>query len=305
MLVVLSALIEWRRVLIVVKPATLIRWHRKAFQLFWRWKSTPRGRPRLPPDVRQLIADMAVANRTWGEERIASELLLKLGIACHRGPSDATCAWMVRLGRGPIRRPGAPLYEITRDRCSRATSSWRSRRRFTCFISSLCWTSALDGSAIGIHRTSDGGLDGPAVPHDCRGGRAASICHSRPRQHLLRRRRSHPRRLRFSRHPSGRPSERVFRTADWHRPARVPRLHDPAERAVPAVRAPAMGRTPQSGASSREPGSRHSRSGRQSARAAFVVRPSDSRRPSRGCRTERRWSSPRVSSCAVGRMSAF
>src|SRR5262245_5121171 len=79
-LVALSWLIDWRRVLTVVKPDTLIRWHRKGFQLFWRWKSRRCGRPRLPADLRRLIAEMAVANRTWGEQRIASELLVKLGI---------------------------------------------------------------------------------------------------------------------------------------------------------------------------------------------------------------------------------
>src|SRR5262249_48832690 len=52
----------------------------KGFQLFWRWRSRPRGRPRVPADLRRLIDDMATANRTWGEERIASELLVKLGI---------------------------------------------------------------------------------------------------------------------------------------------------------------------------------------------------------------------------------
>ena len=79
-LVALSWLIDWRHVLTVVKPETLIRWHRKGFQLFWRWKSRPCGRPRLPADLRRLIAAMAAVNRTWGEERIASELLVKLGI---------------------------------------------------------------------------------------------------------------------------------------------------------------------------------------------------------------------------------
>lgn len=79
-LVALSYLIEWRRVLTVVRPDTLIRWHRKGFQLFWRWKSRPRGRPRVPADLQRLIANMAAANCTWGEERIASELLVKLGI---------------------------------------------------------------------------------------------------------------------------------------------------------------------------------------------------------------------------------
>jgi putative transposase len=79
-LVALSRLMDWRQLLTVVKPETLIRWHRKGFRLFWRWKSMARGRPRVPADVRRLIADMAAANRTWGEERIASELLVKLGI---------------------------------------------------------------------------------------------------------------------------------------------------------------------------------------------------------------------------------
>src|SRR6266702_1313688 len=49
-LVALSSLIEWRRLLTIVKPDTLVRWHRKGFQLFWRWKSR-RGRPRLPADL--------------------------------------------------------------------------------------------------------------------------------------------------------------------------------------------------------------------------------------------------------------
>jgi transposase InsO family protein len=79
-LVGLSRLIDWRRILTVVKPNTLIRWHRRGFALFWRWKSVPQGRPRLPTDLQRLIAEMAAANRTWGEERIASELLVKLGI---------------------------------------------------------------------------------------------------------------------------------------------------------------------------------------------------------------------------------
>jgi putative transposase len=62
-----------------VKPETLIRWHRKGFRLFWRWRSRP-GRPPLPADVQHLIAAMARANATWGEERIAAELRLKLGL---------------------------------------------------------------------------------------------------------------------------------------------------------------------------------------------------------------------------------
>ena len=79
-LVQLSRFFDWRDALIVVKPDTLIRWHRKGFRLFWKWKSRPRGRPCVPADVRELIAEMANSNPTWGEERIANELLLKIGI---------------------------------------------------------------------------------------------------------------------------------------------------------------------------------------------------------------------------------
>ena len=79
-LVLLSKLFAWRDALVMVKPETLIRWHRRGFRLFWRWKSKPRGRPCLPADLRMLIAEMARSNPTWGEERIAAELLLKLGI---------------------------------------------------------------------------------------------------------------------------------------------------------------------------------------------------------------------------------
>ena len=64
----------------IVKPATLLGWHRRGFRLFWRWKSRPTGRPRLPRDLRHLIRKMAAENPTWGEERIANELKLKLGI---------------------------------------------------------------------------------------------------------------------------------------------------------------------------------------------------------------------------------
>jgi hypothetical protein len=76
----LSRFLSWRQLLVIVKPETLIRWHRKAFRLFWRWKSRAPGRPAIPVNVQRLIATMAAANRTWGEERIAAELLLKLGI---------------------------------------------------------------------------------------------------------------------------------------------------------------------------------------------------------------------------------
>jgi putative transposase len=79
-LVLLSQFVDWREVLTIVHPDTLVRWHRDLFRLFWRLKSRRRGRPRIPTDVQRLIAEMATQNRTWGEERIAAELRLKLGL---------------------------------------------------------------------------------------------------------------------------------------------------------------------------------------------------------------------------------
>jgi transposase InsO family protein len=79
-LVALSRLVPWRDLLTIVTPDTLIRWHRQGFRLFWKWKSKTPGRPPIAADLRQLIGEMATANRTWGEERIAAELLVKLGI---------------------------------------------------------------------------------------------------------------------------------------------------------------------------------------------------------------------------------
>jgi transposase InsO family protein len=75
----LSYWFNWRSALRIVKPETFTHWHRQGFRLFWRWKSK-RGRPALPKDLRALIHRMALENPTWGQERIANELLLKLGL---------------------------------------------------------------------------------------------------------------------------------------------------------------------------------------------------------------------------------
>ena len=79
-MILLSRLFNWRGALVIVKPETFLHWHRTAFRSFWTWKSRKRGRPRLPKDLQKLIREMAQDNPTWGEERIADELKLKLGI---------------------------------------------------------------------------------------------------------------------------------------------------------------------------------------------------------------------------------
>ena len=74
-----SAWARWTNALILVKPDTVTKWHRKGFRLFWRWKSKPRkpGRPRIEKEIRDLILKIALENG-WGAPRIHAELL-KLG----------------------------------------------------------------------------------------------------------------------------------------------------------------------------------------------------------------------------------
>jgi hypothetical protein len=69
----------WRSSLVIVKPETIVRWHRTGFRLFWKWKCSRRGRPSTGKEIRQLIRKICTANPTWGAPRIYGELL-KLGI---------------------------------------------------------------------------------------------------------------------------------------------------------------------------------------------------------------------------------
>jgi transposase InsO family protein len=78
-LALLSRLFRWRDSIVIVRPSTVIRWHRLGWRIFWRWKSWA-GRPAIPLELQQLIRRMATENPLWGEERIANELLVKLGI---------------------------------------------------------------------------------------------------------------------------------------------------------------------------------------------------------------------------------
>lgn len=71
----------WRDALYVVQPDTVVRWHRRGFRYYWRWKSRQQypGRPRVSREVRELIRQMSTDNPLWGAPRIHGELL-KLGI---------------------------------------------------------------------------------------------------------------------------------------------------------------------------------------------------------------------------------
>jgi transposase InsO family protein len=83
--------------LAIVRPETVVRWHRAGFRLFWRWKSRSRpGRPVVSAEIRQLIRQISIANPLWGAPRIHGELL-KLGIDVGQ---TSVAKYMVRR-RGP------------------------------------------------------------------------------------------------------------------------------------------------------------------------------------------------------------
>jgi len=69
----------WREALHIVKPETVVRWHRQGFRYYWRWISRHRGWPKVDPGIRGLSRRMCRANPLWGAPRIHGELL-KLGI---------------------------------------------------------------------------------------------------------------------------------------------------------------------------------------------------------------------------------
>ena len=92
---------EWRSALLIVKPETVIAWHRRGFRLYWSWKSRhPQGRPSLSREVIDLIRRMSLANPRWGAPRIHGELL-KLGFELSEARSPSTCCVIANHPRKP------------------------------------------------------------------------------------------------------------------------------------------------------------------------------------------------------------
>ena len=86
------------QVLTIIRPETLVRWHRAGFRRYWRWKSHRRGgRPQIDPELRELIRRMSVENPLWGAPRIHGELL-KLGVEVAQ---SSVAKYMLKRGRPP------------------------------------------------------------------------------------------------------------------------------------------------------------------------------------------------------------
>ena len=99
------------KVLTIIRPETLIGWHRAGFRRYWRWKSRSRGgRPQIDADLRALIRRINIENPLWGAPRIHGELL-KLGIEV----AQSTVAKYMVKRRGRQVRDGAPSCGTTRQ----------------------------------------------------------------------------------------------------------------------------------------------------------------------------------------------
>ena len=170
-LALLSKLFNWRDALVVVQPKTLIRWHRAGFRLLWHWKSKPGGPP-IPAELRRLIREMSRDNSLWGKERIANELLVKLGIRV--SPRTVRKYMPRKPGPGPrgdqrwrtfLRNHAAAI--VACDFCVAVTASFRvlyifviiehaSRRLLHCNVTSnptAAWTLQQLREAIASEHT--------------------------------------------------------------------------------------------------------------------------------------------------------
>jgi hypothetical protein len=119
------------QVLTIIRPETLVRWHRAGFRCYWRWKSLPLGgRPQIDTELRVLIRRMRMENPLWGAPRIHGELL-KLGFEVaqssvakymvkRRGPPISSCAILGGLHHHYARHRSG--QEAERCRMAQATA---------------------------------------------------------------------------------------------------------------------------------------------------------------------------------------
>ena len=166
----------------ILKPETVIGWHRAGFRAWWRWKSRPRGgRPKTPAEVRRLICEMSLANPLWGAPRLHGELR-KLGIDV----GQTTVAKYMSKRRRPPHKAGRPFFTIMPRPLRRSTCLSCRRSRFGC---------CMDFSSCGMHpracvagrnNTSQCRMAGSSADRGLGLERTATLYHSRSRRRLWR-----------------------------------------------------------------------------------------------------------------------
>jgi hypothetical protein len=141
--------------MVLVRPTTVIQWHRAGFRLYWRWRSRPRrlGRPRVDCQVRSLIRQMSEANPLWGAPRIHGELL-KLGI--HIGQT-AVAKYMARRPRHPLLVGAPSCNSMWRPSPPPICSSW-SALHFRCCRGDRPQARPPEDCSFRGHRPSNTGM---------------------------------------------------------------------------------------------------------------------------------------------------
>jgi hypothetical protein len=125
------------QVLTIIRPETLVRWHRAGFRCYWRWKSRPQGgRPQIELGLRALIRQMSMENPLWGAPRIHGELL-KLGIEV----AQSSVAKYTTSDAGRPARDGEPSCVTT----GRTSPPWTCSL-FQRSVSTCSMPSSLSGS---------------------------------------------------------------------------------------------------------------------------------------------------------------
>ena len=119
------------QVLTIIRPETLVRWHRAGFRSYWRWKSRPQGgRPQIDTELRVLIRRMSIENPLWGAPRIHGELL-KLGFEIAQSSvangMDRPCSRPSQNQMGLPKSTRRTRYAQQRRDCSR-TYHWHRYR---------------------------------------------------------------------------------------------------------------------------------------------------------------------------------
>jgi len=174
---------SWRHSLLVVRPETVIGWHRQGFRRYWAWKSRRRsGRPLISTGLRDLIRRMSYANPLWGAPRIHGELL-KLGLTV----SQATVSkYMIRPRRPPSQVWRTFLKNHAKDLIALDLFTVPTRDLSGVVRARDPDPQPAPAGAFQCHGASDCGMDGTPTARDVRAGGGAPVPDSGSRPSLWR-----------------------------------------------------------------------------------------------------------------------
>lgn len=164
---------DWRKLAHVMQPATVVRWHRAGFRLYWRWKSKP-GRPTVSRKMQALIRRLSVENGLWGAEHIREELVkLKYDPPCE----DSVRKYMVKPEKP--RKPSSTWLPFLRNHLDVAWAMDFFTVKTTHLQDPLRLrhhrTRTAQGAALGRHHQSHHAMGDPAAPRGDGVVRAAQV----------------------------------------------------------------------------------------------------------------------------------